>query len=362
MDVRLENVTKSYGPVTAVDDLSLVIESGEFFSLLGSSGCGKTTTLSMVGGFQEPTSGHIYLGGTDVSRLPPYKRDVNTVFQSYALFPHLTVAENVAFGLKRKKVPKSEIESRVAEMMRLVDLKGFENRKPALLSGGQQQRVALARALVNRPKLLLLDEPLGALDLKLRKQMQIELKRIQVEVGITFLYVTHDQEEAIVMSDRLAVMSKGKIEQVGPPSEVYDRPATEFVAGFLGASNMMWGEVSGQAGDYVAVKLDGGAVLQVPAAAAEGHGTRLRLGVRPEKISVLPVSEPAREGWNTLEGTVTLSVYTGIGHQYTIRDAAGHEFAAYVQNSEAARGPDRGEAVRIAWRPEHTFVVAPEQG
>lgn len=362
MDVRLENVSKRYGNVVAVDDLSLVIESGEFFSLLGSSGCGKTTTLSMVGGFQEPTEGHIFLGGTDVSRLPPYKRDVNTVFQSYALFPHLSVAENVAFGLKRKKVPKSEIESRVAEILRLVDLKGFEDRKPALLSGGQQQRVALARALVNRPKLLLLDEPLGALDLKLRKQMQIELKRIQSEVGITFLYVTHDQEEAIVMSDRLAVMSAGKIEQVGPPDEVYDRPATEFVAGFLGASNMMWGEVTGQAGDMLEVSLDGGAHLKVPARAAEGHGTRLRLGVRPEKIAVLPASEPVGEGWNTLEGSVSLTVYTGIGHQYTVRDAQGRDFAAYVQNTEAVRGPARGEAVRIAWRPEHTFVVTPAKG
>ena len=362
MDVRLENVSKRYGNVVAVDDLSLVIESGEFFSLLGSSGCGKTTTLSMVGGFQEPTEGHIFLGGTDVSRLPPYKRDVNTVFQSYALFPHLSVAENVAFGLKRKKVPKSEIESRVAEILRLVDLKGFEDRKPALLSGGQQQRVALARALVNRPKLLLLDEPLGALDLKLRKQMQIELKRIQSEVGITFLYVTHDQEEAIVMSDRLAVMSAGKIEQVGPPDEVYDRPATEFVAGFLGASNMMWGQVTGQAGDMLEVSLDGGAHLKVPARAAEGHGSRLRLGVRPEKIAVLPASEPVGEGWNTLEGSVSLTVYTGIGHQYTVRDAQGRDFAAYVQNTEAVRGPARGEAVRIAWRPEHTFVVTPAKG
>ncbi len=361
MDVRLSNVTKSYGTVTAVDDLSLVIESGEFFSLLGSSGCGKTTTLSMVGGFQEPTSGQIYLGGTDVSRLPPYKRDVNTVFQSYALFPHLTVAENVAFGLKRKKVAKSEIAGRVAEILRLVDLNGFEDRKPALLSGGQQQRVALARALVNRPKLLLLDEPLGALDLKLRKQMQIELKRIQSEVGITFLYVTHDQEEAIVMSDRLAVMSNGKIEQVGPPDQVYDRPATEFVAGFLGASNMMWGEVHAESGAMLAVRLEDGVEIAVPKSAAEGHGKRLRLGVRPEKIAVLPMSEPVGEGWNVLSGAITLNVYTGIGHQYTVRDPVGRDFAVYVQNTQAARGPALGEAVQIAWRAEHTFVVTPSQ-
>ena len=358
MDVRLENVTKRYGDVIAVDNLSLVIESGEFFSLLGSSGCGKTTTLSMIGGFQEPSSGAIYLSGTDVSYLPPYKRDVNTVFQSYALFPHLDIFENIAFGLRRKRVPKSEIDSRVREVLRLVDLQGYEKRRPALLSGGQQQRVALARALVNRPKLLLLDEPLGALDLKLRKQMQIELKRIQSEVGITFLYVTHDQEEAIVMSDRLAVMSNGKIEQVGPPNEVYDSPATEFVAGFLGASNMMSGDLGGTNGAFATVQLDGGHLLHVPADRVKNRGNRLRLGVRPEKIVVLPPSENAGEGWNSLEGTIELSVYTGIGHQYTVRDTEGRSFSVYVQNRDSAAAA-RGEQVRIAWRPEHTFVVTP---
>ncbi len=368
-DVRLEGVTKKFGEVVAVDALSLTIEGGEFFSLLGSSGCGKTTTLSMIGGFEEPTEGAIYLGGSDVSRLPPYRRDVNTVFQSYALFPHLDVFENVAFGLRRKGVGRTEIDARVREMLRLVDLPGFERRKPGQLSGGQQQRVALARALVNRPKLLLLDEPLGALDLKLRKQMQIELKRIQSEVGITFLYVTHDQEEAIVMSDRLAVMSGGRIEQVGPPNEVYDHPATEFVASFLGASNMMTGRLEGRAGGFATVSLDGGARLRVPdlrlgaAAGGEGPGhdgrATLRIGVRPEKIMVLSPSETPGPEWNVLDGTVELSVYTGIGHQYAIRDGAGHEFSVYVQNRDIAQTPGRGTAVKIAWRPEHTFVVAP---
>jgi spermidine/putrescine transport system ATP-binding protein len=271
------------------------------------------------------------------------------------------VFENVAFGLRRKKVGRSEIEERVREVLRLVDLSGFETRKPALLSGGQQQRVALARALVNRPKLLLLDEPLGALDLKLRKQMQIELKRIQSEVGITFLYVTHDQEEAIVMSDRLAVMSGGRIEQVGPPEQVYDSPATEFVAGFLGASNMMSADVGEDNGGLSTVRLEGGHELLLRSDRLSGRGPRARIGVRPEKIQVLRLSEPAGEGWNSLEGTITLSVYTGIGHQYTVRDAEGRDFSAYVQNRDVTVAPARGERVRIAWRPEHTFVVAPSK-
>ncbi|HYV01071.1 MAG TPA: spermidine/putrescine ABC transporter ATP-binding protein, partial [Actinomycetota bacterium] len=243
VDIRLDRVTKLFGDTVAVNDLSLDIEEGEFFSMLGPSGCGKTTTLRMIGGFDDPTRGTIYLGGRDVTDLPPYRRDVNTVFQSYALFPHFNVFENVAFGLRRKKVDRSEIERRVKESLELVDLVGFDRRKPGQMSGGQQQRVALARALVNRPKVLLLDEPLGALDLKLRKQMQLELKRIQEEVGITFIYVTHDQEEAMTMSNRLAVMRHGKAEQIGPPEDVYENPQTEFVASFLGASNLLDGEL-----------------------------------------------------------------------------------------------------------------------
>lgn len=357
LDVRLENVTKIFGDVVAVNDISLTIESGEFFSLLGSSGCGKTTTLSMIGGFEEPSYGAIYLGGVDVSRLPPYRRDVNTVFQSYALFPHLDVYENVAFGLRRKRVARSEIDTRVREMLRLVDLEGYQKRKPIHLSGGQQQRVALARALVNRPKLLLLDEPLGALDLKLRKQMQIELKRIQSEVGITFLYVTHDQEEAIVMSDRLAVMSGGHIEQVGPPNEVYDTPATEFVAGFLGASNLMAGDVARRDNSLSLVRLHGGGEVRVQSERLRERGSTVKVGVRPEKIVVLAADEPLGDEWNSLEGVIALSIYTGIGHQYTVRDAQGRDISAYVQNRDAGTAPQEGDRVRLAWRPEHTFVV-----
>src|SRR5918997_1328378 len=242
-DVRLERVTKAFKDTVAVDDVSLTIEQGEFFSLLGPSGCGKTTTLRMIGGFEEPSKGSIYLGGTEVTGLPPYKRDVNTVFQSYALFPHLNVYENVAYGLKRRKIGSDDIKRRVDEMLELVDLPAFGSRRITQMSGGQQQRVALARALVNRPQVLLLDEPLGALDLKLRKQMQLELKRIQKEVGITFIYVTHDQEEAMTMSDRIAVMNGGRFEQLGDPESLYERPETRFVAGFLGVSNLLPGHV-----------------------------------------------------------------------------------------------------------------------
>ena len=238
-DVRLDRVTKRFAQVIAVNDLSLEIERGEFFSLLGPSGCGKTTTLRMIAGFEEVTAGTIYLGDADVTNRPPYKRDVNTVFQNYALFPHLNVFENVAFGLRRRKTADAEIKRRVGEMLELVELPGYERRRTNQLSGGQQQRVALARALINHPQVLLLDEPLGALDLKLRKQMQLELKRIQTEVGITFVYVTHDQEEAMTMSDRIAVMRAGRIEQLGAATELYEHPATEFVAGFLGVSNLL---------------------------------------------------------------------------------------------------------------------------
>ncbi len=262
IDVRLDRITKRFHEVVAVDDLSLDIERGEFFSMLGPSGCGKTTTLRMIGGFEEASGGTIYLGEADVTGLPPYKRDVNTVFQNYALFPHLTVFENVAFGLRRKKVTSDSISTRVREMLDLVELPGYESRRPAQLSGGQQQRVALARALINHPRVLLLDEPLGALDLKLRKQMQLELKRIQTEVGITFIYVTHDQEEAMTMSDRIAVMRAGRIEQLGTPEELYERPTTAFVAGFLGVSNLLDGEVAGRDGSLVTVRLPDGTALQ----------------------------------------------------------------------------------------------------
>ncbi|GAN81727.1 ABC transporter ATP-binding protein [Acidocella aminolytica] len=357
-DVRLENVIKQFGGLTVVDNISLTVKGGEFFSLLGPSGCGKSTTLSMIGGFENPTSGAIYLDGEDVSRQQPYKRDVNTVFQSYALFPHLDIFENVAFGLRRKGLPKAEIESRVKEMLDLVDLTKFTRRKPGQISGGQAQRVALARALVNRPKLLLLDEPLGALDLKLRKQMQIELKRIQSEIGITFLFVTHDQEEAMAMSDRLAVMNNGKIEQVGTPAEVYDHPATEFVASFLGASNLIPGTIVQRKADTVQVKLEDGALVTLPAAALQpGTGNDVKIGVRPEKFHVLAPAENAEPGWNMIEAKAGVSVYLGVSRQYMMESKTGRPLSVYAQNSGRSEDLAHGETVRLAWNPAHTFAV-----
>jgi spermidine/putrescine transport system ATP-binding protein len=357
IDVRMERVTKRFAEITAVDDLTLEIDRGEFFSLLGPSGCGKTTSLRMIGGFEEPTQGLIHLGGKDVTALPPYRREVNTVFQSYALFPHLDVFENVAFGLRRKKVGKEEVESRVKEALVLVDLPGYEKRKPSQLSGGQQQRVALARALVNRPKVLLLDEPLGALDLKLRKQMQLELKRIQRDVGITFLYVTHDQEEAMTMSNRLAVMRHGKIEQIGGPEEVYERPATEFVAGFLGASNLLDGELKERVADTATIALADGSIVRVPAASMNGGGSTVKLGVRPEKIRLQTESEEPPAGWNAVTGVLRVTTYVGVSHQYTVEGPAGKTITVYAQNLGGDVVPHEGEQVRLVWRPEHTFVV-----
>jgi spermidine/putrescine transport system ATP-binding protein len=364
VDVRLERVTKDFGEMVAVDDLSLDIPEGEFFSMLGPSGCGKTTTLRMIGGFEEPTRGTIYLKGRDVTDLPPYRRDVNTVFQSYALFPHLDVYENVAFGLRRKKVGKGDIATRVKETMRLVDLLGFEKRKPAQMSGGQQQRVALARALVNSPKVLLLDEPLGALDLKLRKQMQLELKRIQSEVGITFIYVTHDQEEAMTMSDRLAVMRQGKIEQIGPPEEVYENPQTEFVAGFLGASNMLEGELKEQSNGVATVLLPGGLVVNLPSDRAPFRtGATVKVGVRPEKVHISPddESEPS-SGYNSIPGLLRMSTYIGVSHQYKVEGPGGHTLTVWVQNLGDTPPPHPGERVRLSWQWGHTFAVLPQEG
>jgi spermidine/putrescine transport system ATP-binding protein len=364
VDVRLERVTKDFGETVAVDDLSLDINEGEFFSLLGPSGCGKTTTLRMLGGFEEPTRGTIYLGGRDVTGLPPYRRDVNTVFQSYALFPHLSVYENVAFGLRRKKVEKSHLESRVKDALRLVDLTGFERRRPAQMSGGQQQRVALARALVNHPKVLLLDEPLGALDLKLRKQMQLELKRIQEEVGITFIYVTHDQEEAMTMSNRLAVMRHGRAEQVGPPEHVYEHPETEFVASFLGASNLLDGELKELRDGVTAVLLSGGAAVTLPSERAPFPiGSAVKVGVRPEKITIATddATEP-RSGWNGVTGLLRMATYIGVSHQYKVDGPNGVEMTVWAQNLGAGRVPHPGERVTLSWRWEHTFAVLPQEG
>ena len=360
IDVRLERVTKVFGDTVAVDDLSLEIEEGEFFSLLGPSGCGKTTTLRMIGGFEEPTRGTIYLRGRDVTDLPPYKRDVNTVFQSYALFPHLDVFENVAFGLRRRKVDRAEIQRRVGEALELVDLVGFERRRPTQLSGGQQQRVALARALVNRPKVLLLDEPLGALDLKLRKQMQLELKRIQAEVGITFIYVTHDQEEAMTMSNRIAVMRHGRIEQVGPPEDVYEHPATEFVAGFLGASNLLDGEVKERRGGVATIRLAAGGTVRVPEDRMPADlDSVVKVGVRPEKISILPEGEEPPPDRNRVPGLLRMATYIGVSHQYKVEGPAGQELTVYVQNLGATPPPHPGDRVQLVWKPEHTFVVRP---
>lgn len=363
-DVRLENISKSFKDAVAVDDLSLTVQAGEFFSLLGPSGCGKTTTLRMIGGFEDPTSGTIYLGGQEVSNRPPYKRDVNTVFQSYALFPHLSVYENVAYGLKRKKVTKDEIGSRVDDIIKLVDLEGLGDRRPNQLSGGQQQRVALARALVNRPQVLLLDEPLGALDLKLRKQMQIELKRIQSEVGITFIYVTHDQEEAMTMSDRLAVMNAGKMEQIGAPQEVYELPATEFVASFLGASNLLEGDIESSNGSIAKIRLRSGGVITAPSERLPATAGEVRVGVRPEKLTIVLVDAVApAEGDNFVDATVTMSTYTGVGTTYECQTDGDHRIVAYVQNiSKAGKPIDDGSRVRLSWHPEHTFVVERKEG
>ena len=352
-DVRLDRVTKVFNGVVAVDDASLTIEENEFFSLLGPSGCGKTTTLRMIGGFEEPTRGTIYLGGTDVTALPPYRRDVNTVFQSYALFPHLSVFENVAFGLRRKKVGKTDVDVRVREALDLVDLPGYGERKPAQLSGGQQQRVALARALVNRPQVLLLDEPLGALDLKLRKQMQLELKRIQKEVGITFIYVTHDQEEAMTMSDRLAVMRSGRIEQIGAPEETYENPQTEFVAGFLGASNLL----GARRNKDDRVVLADGTEVQVAAERLDRVDGPLKIGVRPEKI-LIATNGAAHPGWNALEGRLLVRTFVGVSHQYAVEGPDGTMLTVYAQNVGGDAVPAAGSRVRLVWRPEHTFAVS----
>jgi spermidine/putrescine transport system ATP-binding protein len=361
VDVRLERVTKRFGDIAAVDDLSLDIAEGEFFSMLGPSGCGKTTTLRMIGGFEDPTLGTVYLGGRDVTDLPPYKRDVNTVFQSYALFPHLNVYENVAFGLRRRKVEKGDIESRVRDVMKLVDLEGFEPRKPPQMSGGQQQRVALARALVNRPKVLLLDEPLGALDLKLRKQMQLELKRIQSEVGITFIYVTHDQEEAMTMSNRLAVMRHGRIEQLGEPEDVYENPATEFVAGFLGASNLLGGEIKDQNGDEATVLLGAGTTVVVPVdRIPPGAATHVKVGVRPEKITIDHEDRFVPGDVNSITGVLRMSTYIGVSHQYKVEGPGGTTLTVYIQNLGAEAAPRPGERVVLSWKPENTFAVVPQ--
>jgi spermidine/putrescine transport system ATP-binding protein len=354
----LVDVVKKFGDTAAVDHIDLEVRDGEFFSLLGPSGCGKTTTLRMIGGFEQPTSGLIELQGQDVTWLPPYRRNVNTVFQNYALFPHLTIFENVAFGLRRKGVRSDDIKSRVTEMLKLVELPGFEARKPTQISGGQAQRVALARALINRPAVLLLDEPLGALDLKLRKQMQVELKRIQQEVGITFIYVTHDQEEAMTMSDRIAVMNRGRYEQLGDPESLYERPTTRFVAGFLGISNLIPATVEAIEGDYATARIGDDARIKVPRALVNGTKS-VSIGVRPEKIRLSERSADSPQGHNRLTGVVRDASYMGVSTQYLVESHDGN-LTVYEQNVERATRAElwaRGDEVQMTWSPDHSFVV-----
>jgi putative spermidine/putrescine transport system ATP-binding protein len=328
-DVRLEGVRKNFGDVVAVDGVDLEIDQGEFFSLLGPSGSGKTTLLRIIAGFERPDSGRVHLRGVDVTERPPYARDVNTVFQDYALFPHMTVGENVEYGLRVRGVARKERSERAATALDMVRLPGYATRKPSQLSGGQRQRVALARAMVNRPEVLLLDEPLGALDLKLREEMQVELKRIQQEVGITFVYVTHDQEEALTMSDRLAVFNEGRIEQVASPAEVYERPATAFVAGFVGVSNLL-----------------------------ERDGRRFT--VRPEKIRILLDGDSPHPGAHVESGTVQEVIYAGMITRYIVGLDAGGELVVVRQNLETTSAEalrDKGKHVRLEWRPEHEFEI-----
>jgi putative spermidine/putrescine transport system ATP-binding protein len=335
--VTLEAVAKRFGDVVAVDSVDLEVGDGEFFSMLGPSGSGKTTTLRMIAGFELPTSGRVLLHGRDVTRDPPFERDVNTVFQDYALFPHMTVGDNVGYGLMVRKVRKDERRTRVGEALRMVRLEGFEKRKPSQLSGGQRQRVALARALVNRPRVLLLDEPLGALDLKLREEMQLELKQIQQEVGITFIYVTHDQEEALTMSDRIAVFNAGRIEQVGSPADVYERPTTSFVAGFVGTSNLLRGE-----------------------AAESIVGTAGTFTVRPEKIRLADADESAGPDEIAAPGRIRQVVYLGADTRYQVALDAGGELVVTQQNlatSSMEALATQGKAVRLIWKRQHTLPI-----
>jgi spermidine/putrescine transport system ATP-binding protein len=364
-DIRMERVTKRFGDVLVIDALDLEIERGAFYALLGPSGCGKTTTLRMIGGFELPSAGRVMLGGDDVSNQPPHRRDVNTVFQSYALFPHLSVERNVAFGLERRGVAKAEVRRRVGETLEIVQLPQLSKRKPAQLSGGQQQRVALARALVNRPRALLLDEPLGALDLRLRRQLQLELKRIQQEVGITFVHVTHDQEEAMSMADTIAVMNDGRIEQAGSATDLYERPQTEFVAKFLGVSNLVDATVGRADGELSAVTTHDGAALNALTSRCSAHdGRDVRIGVRPEKIKLHPAGTQLPSTTNVLRGTVVLSSFLGVSLQYVVRTVGGEELMVIAQNDDGTQPASLGvgQEVQLSWDPRHTFVVAAENG
>ncbi len=356
-DLHLVDLTKKFGEVAAVDDLTLTIPAGSFFALLGASGCGKTTTLRMVAGLEDPTSGRISIGEKDITSLRAFQRPVNTVFQSYALFPHLDIFENVAFGLRRRKV--KNVEPAVNAMLELVELSAMARRKPTQLSGGQQQRVAVARALINEPDVLLLDEPLGALDLKLRRQMQIELKRIQTEVGTTFVHVTHDQEEAMTMADTIAVMNAGRIEQLGDPASIYELPRTVFVANFLGQSNLFAGTRVSTDANMIEVMANGTKFL-VPTERNAASGDEIIIGVRPEKITVLdfPDREKVPTGHNTLEGRVVDVSYAGVSTQYLITLPWGQNITVFEQNVVVGDRCNVGDQVVVHWSPDHTFGLA----
>ncbi|MEU2716541.1 ABC transporter ATP-binding protein [Streptomyces sp. NPDC007205] len=357
-DVRLSGISKTYdNGFTAVQPLDLTVPQGSFFALLGASGCGKTTTLRMIAGLEEPSSGTVRLGDQDVTHLPPYKRPVNTVFQSYALFPHLDIFENVAFGLRRRGI--KSVKKQVEEMLELVQLGEQARKKPHQLSGGQQQRVAVARALINHPKVLLLDEPLGALDLKLRRQMQLELKRIQTEVGITFVHVTHDQEEAMTMADTVAVMNAGRVEQLGSPTDLYENPNTTFVANFLGTSNLIEAEVDTKNGDDIVLKAAGGKLVlpEARCSAPTTAGGKVLVGIRPEKIALTHADDAGSipEGRNRLTGKIADASFIGVSTQYVIDSPVCDELAVYVQNVERDGRLVPGADVVLHWSPAHTF-------
>jgi spermidine/putrescine transport system ATP-binding protein len=354
-DLRLNGVTKRFGDFVAVDDLTLTVPQGSFFALLGPSGCGKTTTLRMVAGLEDPTMGRVLIGDEDITDLRPYKRPVNTVFQSYALFPHLTIFDNVAFGPRRRGV--KDYKEKTRDMLELVQLEPYAARRPAQLSGGQQQRVALARALINEPGVLLLDEPLGALDLKLRRQMQIELKRIQTEIDVMFVHVTHDQEEAMTMADTIAVMNHGVIEQMGAPGELYENPTTTFVANFLGQSNLILADVVESSGAMVVVDCRGQKVGVEPSRshASEGKGW---LGVRPEKIFASPAGSEDHDGWNVLTGgRVTDVSFVGVSTQYLVRMPWEQELMVFEQNTGQRNSFKNGDDVDLAWARAHAFLL-----